>query len=88
MRYKTDKHDARSVTKILRSGWYSRAYVKSLESHHIRILLSSCKAVLSKSVDLENVVRGLFKVFGVKLPLKLSHGAFEAALRNSILALL
>ena len=68
MRNKTDKHDARGIAQILRSGWYSRVHVKSMESHHIRMLLSSRKAVLSKCVDLENEVSGLFKIFGIKLP--------------------
>ena len=74
MRNKTDKHDARGIAQILRSGWYSRVHVKSMASHHIRMLLSSRKAVLSKCVDLENEVRGLFKIFGIKLPPKLVHG--------------
>jgi len=68
MRNKTDKHDARGIVQISTSGWYSRVHVKSLESHHIRALLSSRKAVLNKCIDLENEVRGLFKVFGIKLP--------------------
>ena len=51
MRNKTDKHDARGIAQILRSGWYSRVHVKSMQSHHIRMLLSSRKAVLSKCVD-------------------------------------
>ncbi len=84
MRNKTDKHDARGIAQILRSGWYSRVHVKSMQSHHIRMLLSSRKAVLSKCVDLENEVRGLFKIFGIKLPPKLGHGAFDAAVRSII----
>jgi len=84
MRNKTDKHDARGIAQILRSGWYSRVHVKSLESHHIRLLLSSRRAVLSKCVDLENEVRGLFKVFGIKLPPKLGHGAFDKTVRGTI----
>jgi transposase len=40
MRNKTDKHDARGIAQILRSGWYSQVHVKSIESHHIRMLLS------------------------------------------------
>ena len=63
MRNKTDKNDARGIAQILRSGWYSRVHVKSMESHQIRALLSSRKAVLNKCIDLENEVRGLFKVF-------------------------
>jgi transposase len=84
MRNKTDKHDARGIAQILRSGWYSRVHVKSLASHHIRLLLSSRRAVLSKCVDLENEVRGLFKVFGIKLPPKLGHGAFDKTVRGTI----
>ena len=84
MRNKTDKHDARGIAQILRSGWYSRVHVKSIESHHIRMLLSSRRAVLSKCVDLENEVRGLFKIFGLKLPPKLGHGAFDVTVRDII----
>ena len=74
MRNKTDKNDARGIAQLLRSGWYSRVHVKSLESHQIRALLSSRKAVLNKCIDLENEIRGLFKVFGIKLPPRLGHG--------------
>ena len=84
MRNKTDKHDARGIAQLLLCGWYSRVHVKSMQSHHIRMLLSSRKTVLSKCVDLENEVRGLFKVFGIKLPPKLGHGAFDAAVRDII----
>ena len=84
MRNKTDKHDARGIAQLLRSGWYSRVHVKSMESHHLRMLISSRRAVLSKCVDLENEVRGLFKVFGIKLPPKLGHGAFDATVRDII----
>ena len=38
MRNKTDKHDARGITQILRSAWYSRVDVKSLQSHYTRAL--------------------------------------------------
>ncbi len=84
MRNKTDKHDARGIAQVLRSGWYSKVHVKSMASHHIRMLLSSRKAVLSKCVDLENEVRGLFKIFGIKLPPKLGHGAFDPMVRDII----
>ena len=84
MRNKTDKKDARGIAQILRTGWYSRVHVKSLESHHIRALLSSRKAILTKCVDLENEIRGLFKVFGIKLPSTLGHGAFDERVRGTI----
>jgi transposase len=84
MRNKTDKNDARGIAQVLRSGWYSRVHVKSIQSHQVRALLSSRKAVLNKCIDLENEVRGLFKVFGIKLPPKLGHGAFDKTVRPTI----
>ena len=84
MRNKTDKNDARGIAQLLRSGWYHPVHVKSMASHQIRALLSSRKAVLSRCIDLENEIRGLFKVFGIKLPPKLGHGPFDAAVRDVI----
>ncbi|PZU71434.1 MAG: IS110 family transposase [Brevundimonas sp.] len=84
MRNKTDKHDARGIAQILRSGWYSRVHVKSVESHHLRALLTSRKVIQRKCIDLENEIRGLLKVFGVKLPMRLSRGAFDVAVRDTI----
>jgi transposase len=84
MRNKTDKHDARGIAQLLRSGWYSQVHVKSMESHHIRMLLTSRRAVLDKCIDLENEIRGLFKIFGIKLPPKLGHGAFDRTVRAVI----
>lgn len=84
MRNKTDKHDARGIAQLLRSGWYREVHIKSIDSHHIRALLSSRKAVLDKCVDLENEIRGLFKVFGIKLPPRLGHGAFDPKVRPLI----
>jgi transposase len=84
MRNKTDKNDARGIAQLLRSGWYSRVHVKSIESHQVRALLSSRKAVLAKCIDLEQEIRGLFKVFGIKLPAPLGHGSFDPKVRPLI----
>jgi transposase len=84
MRNKTDKNDARGIAQLLRSGWYREVHIKSMDSHHIRALLASRKAVLDKCVDLENEIRGLFKVFGIKLPPRLGHGAFDPKVRPMI----
>jgi transposase len=84
MRNKTDKNDARGIAQLLRSGWYSRVHVKSIESHQVRALLTSRKAVLAKCIDLEQEIRGLFKVFGIKLPARLGHGSFDPKVRPLI----
>ena len=84
MRNKTDKHDARGIAQLLRSGWYSRVHVKSMESHRVRALLTSRRAVLAKCIDLEQEIRGSFKVYGIKLPPPLGHGAFDPKVRPLI----
>jgi transposase len=68
MRNKTDRNDARGIAQILRTGWYSRVHIKSLHSHRVRALLASRKAILTKCIDLENELRGLLRVFGIRLP--------------------
>jgi len=84
MRNKTDKKDARGIAQILRTGWYSRVYVKSFESHLVRTLLSSRRAVLSKCVNLENEIRELIRLIGVKLPSRVRHDIFDAVARELI----
>jgi transposase len=84
MRNKTDRNDARGIAQILRTGWYSRVHVKSFDSHLIRTLLTSRKAVLKKCVDLENEIRGLIRIIGIKLPGSLKHGIFDITVREII----
>lgn len=84
MRNKTDKNDARGIAQVVRTGWYSPVHMKSRGSHYIRAMLSSRKAVLSKCIDLENEIRGLFKVFGIRLPKTLARSKFEDRVRPII----
>jgi transposase len=84
MRNKTDRNDARGLAQILRTGWYRTVHVKSAASHQARALLSSRKVVLSKCCDLENELRGLLKVFGVRLPMRVGHGGFDALVREQL----
>jgi len=84
MRNKTDKNDARGIAQIVRSGWYQPVHMKSRESHYIRAMLTSRKAVLRKCVDLENEIRGLFKAFGIRLPKTLGHHRFDDTVRPII----
>lgn len=83
MRNKTDRNDARCIAQILRTGWYSRVHIKSLHSHRVRALLASRKATLAKCVDLENKLRGLLRVFGIRLAPRVGHGSFDAQVRQT-----
>lgn len=84
MRNKTDKNDARGIAQVLRSGWYSPVHMKSRRSHAMRTLMSSRKACLSKCIDLANEVRGLLKVYGIRLPERVKHTRFDAIVRPLI----
>lgn len=84
MRNKTDKTDARGIAQILRTGWFSPVHMKSREAHGLRALLSTRKALLKKTMDLANEVRGLLKVFGVRLPQTVKHGSFDSVVRPMI----
>ena len=55
-----------------------------MHSHQVRALLASRKAILKKCVDLENELRGLLKVFGIRLPSRVGHGSFDAELRETV----
>lgn len=77
MRNKTAKNDARGIAHILRTGWFSPVHMKSREAHGMRALLSCRKALLNKTIDLANEVRGLLKIFGLRLPKSVQHGSFD-----------
>ena len=84
MRNKTGETDAKGIVQILRSGWFSPVHMKSREAHGLRALLSTRKALLKKTIDLANEVRGLLKIFGVRLPRTVKHGSFDGLVRPMI----
>jgi transposase len=86
LRNKTDRNDARGIAQILRTGWYREVHVKSLESQRLKTLLAARNALLRRRIDLENEVRGLLKVYGVKLPAQIYHARFDDMARHAIAA--
>lgn len=84
MRNKTDKNDARGIAQVLRTGWFSPVHMKSREAHGQRALLRTRKALLKKTMDLANEVRGLLKIFGIRLPQTVKHGSFDGIVRPLI----
>jgi transposase len=84
MRNKTDKTDAKGIAEISRNGWFSPVHMKSREAHGLQALLSTRKALLKKTIDLAIEVRGLLKIFGVRLHRTVKHGSFDALVRPVI----
>lgn len=62
---KTDRHDARGLAQIVRTGWFKEVRIKSHGAYVARALLSARAALVGIRVRLENEMRGLLKTFGV-----------------------
>jgi transposase len=81
--HKTDRNDARGLAHLARTGFFKPVYVKSLPAHAVRSLIIARKKLVGQRVTLENQIRGLAVVFGVRLPRGLSPAFIEQALRAS-----
>jgi transposase len=81
--HKTDRNDARGLAHLARTGFFKPTHVKSLPAHAIRSLIIARKKLVGQRVMLENQIRGLAVVFGVRLPRALSPGFIDQALRAS-----
>lgn len=81
--HKTDRNDARGLAHLARTGFFKPVHVKSLAAHAIRSLIIARKKLVGQRVTLENQIRGLAVVFGVRLPRALSARFIEQALHAS-----
>src|ERR1700719_2838651 len=81
--HKTDRNDARGLAHLARTGFFKPVHVKSLPAHAVRSLIIARKKLVGQRVTLENQIRGLSVVFGVRLPRALSSAFIQQALRAS-----
>ncbi|MGB8623966.1 MAG: IS110 family transposase [Paracoccaceae bacterium] len=81
--HKTDRNDARGLAHLARTGFYKPTHVKSLSAHAIRSLIAARKKLVGQRVTIDNQIRGLVVVFGVRLPRALSPAFKDAALKVS-----
>src|SRR3954469_8421780 len=81
--HKTDRNDARGLAHLARTGFFKPVHVKSLPAHAVRSLIIARKKLVGQRVTLENQIRGLAVVFGVRLPRALSPAFIRQALRAS-----
>ena len=81
--HKTDRNDARGLAHLARTGFFKPVHVKSLPAHAIRSLIIARKKLVGQRVTLENQIRGLAVVFGVRLPRALSPAFITKALQAS-----
>ena len=76
--HKTDRNDARGLAHLARTGFFKPVHVKSLPAHALRSLIIARKKLVGQRVTLENQIRGLAVVFGVRLPRALSRRLHQA----------
>src|SRR3954469_16818955 len=81
--HKTDRNDARGLAHLARTGFFKPVHVKSLPAHAVRALIIARKKLVGQRVMLENQIRGLAVVFGVRLPRALSPAFIKQALLAS-----
>src|SRR5580704_15924381 len=81
--HKTDRNDARGLAHLARTGFFKPVHVKSLSAHAVRSLIIARKKLVGQRVTLENQIRGLAVVFGVRLPRALTAAFIDTALRAS-----
>lgn len=81
--HKTDRNDARGWAHLGRTGFFKPVHVKSLSAHAIRALIIARKKLVGQRVTLENQIRGLAVVFGVRLPCGLNPKFAEQAIKAS-----
>ena len=68
---------------MARTGFFKPVHVKSLSAHALRSLIVARKKLVGQRVTLENQIRGLAVVFGIRLPRALTAAFIDNALRAS-----
>ena len=81
--HKTDRNDARGLAHLARTGFFKPVHVKSLCAHALRSLITARKKLVGQRVTLENQIRGLTVVFGIRLPRALTAAFIDQALKAS-----
>jgi transposase len=81
--HKTDRNDARGLAQLARTGFFNPVHVKSLPSHAVRALIMARKKLVGQRITLENQIRGLSVVFGVRLPRGLSPAFVDQVIAMS-----
>ncbi|MGY4372691.1 transposase [Bradyrhizobium sp. i1.3.6] len=78
---KTARNDAKGIAQMMRTGWFRAVHVKSESAQTLRALLVARNAMLGKMLDMENMIRGLLRPFGLKVG-EISVGRFDARVRD------
>lgn len=64
---KSDVHDAEGLAQLARTGWFKRVHMKASATHIDRAALRIRAQLISTRVAMGNQLRGLLKLFGLRL---------------------
>ncbi|WP_022676099.1 IS110 family transposase [Novosphingobium sp. B-7] len=64
---KSDVHDAEGLAQLARTGWFKRVHMKASATHIDRAALRIRAQVITTRVAMANQLRGLLKLFGLRL---------------------
>lgn len=81
---KNDRNDARGIAQMMRAGLYKEVQVKSDDSCQLKVLLGSRRQLVSNRQQLMGTIRGLLKIYGVKLGKKAIFGNFRVGVEKAI----
>jgi transposase len=80
-RIKSDQSDAFALAEMLRTGWFTSAHVKSVDSHRLKALLGARDQLVKAKRSLGNQVRGLLRPFGITLPSRAGRNSRRRRIR-------
>jgi transposase len=81
---KNDKNDARGIAQMLRAGLYKEVQIKSDEGCHLKVVLGSRRQLVSIRQQLCGTVRGLLKIYGIKIKHRTEYKRFVIKVKESI----
>ncbi len=81
--HKTDRNGVQGLAHLSRTGFFKPVHVKSLPAYAVRALIAARKKLVGQRVTLENQIRGLAVVFGVRPPGGLSLAFVDQVLGMS-----
>lgn len=81
---KNDRNDGRGIAQMMRAGLYKPVQVKSDESCEHKVLLGSRRQLVISRLKIMGTIRGLLKIYGIKITARSSSRGFGIKVEEAI----
>ncbi|WP_264330649.1 IS110 family RNA-guided transposase [Wolbachia endosymbiont (group B) of Erebia ligea] len=81
---KNDKNDARGIAQMMRVGLFKEVLVKSDEACQVKIILGSRRQLIRSREQIAGTIRGLLKIYGIKVNQRLSSANFVLKVQEMV----